>query len=147
MLITDALLGEHAVFYAQFDDMEQMTGTRQVEEVKTSAALLVAGLASHAALEDELLFCALEPAMGTGMGPIAVMRSEHEEIEGNLYRLAGVNSAAAARELLLATIDVARQHFSKEERVIFPMARQALGSDDLEELAHEWANRRMVFVG
>lgn len=56
MKVTDALLGEHAVFYAQFDYLEKtIPPAKDLALVKSQGAMLTAALASHAHLEDELL--------------------------------------------------------------------------------------------
>jgi len=57
MVITDAFLGEHAVFYAQFEHMEQIIpSTESLSEVKSQGAMLASALRGHAQLEEELLF-------------------------------------------------------------------------------------------
>ena len=145
MKITDALLGEHGVFYSQFNQLEQVVPTlTDVALIQTSAALLAAGLASHAHLENELLFKALEPHLGTGMGPLAVMRMEHNEIETNLARMPEVKAVDEARELVLHIVEVARQHFAKEENILYPAARQVLDEETLTQLGLQWAQQRHV---
>lgn len=146
MKITDALLGEHGVFYAQFSHLEQVVPQlADLALVKAQAALLTAALETHAHLEEELLFSALEPHLGQG-GPLAVMRMEHQQIEEGLARLPGLTEAALARQLLLQVVEVARGHFAKEEQVLYPMAQQALGETALEELGARWAEQRQVVV-
>jgi len=147
MKITDAFLGEHGVFYAQFSHLEQtVPNTAALGEVQAQAALLTAALETHAHLEEELLFSTLEPHLGQG-GPLAVMRMEHQEIEGGLARLPGLGELAPARQLLLRVVQVARDHFAKEEQVLYPIAHQALGEAKLEELGARWAAQREVIVG
>jgi tetratricopeptide (TPR) repeat protein len=68
--------------------------------VRALGALLAAPLASHAHLEDELLFRAFESVMETRMGPVAVMRMEHEQIEGGLERLPHIDDVESARRHL-----------------------------------------------
>jgi len=81
MRIIEALLGEHGVFHAQFDHLAQKAPTAETRAwVQGQAALLAATLNTHASLEDELLFSSLEPHLGP-MGPLAVMRMEHDQIE------------------------------------------------------------------
>ncbi len=66
MKITDALLGEHGAFYAQFDRLEEtLPHTTLAGEVREQAALLAAALVSHAQLEDTLLFERMRAAGGT----------------------------------------------------------------------------------
>jgi iron-sulfur cluster repair protein YtfE (RIC family) len=146
MKITDAFLGEHGVFYAQFSHLEQVVPQqRDLALIQAQGALLTAALETHAHLEDELLFSALEPHFGQG-GPLAVMRLEHEQIEGGLARLPGLGDLGQARELLLQVVRVARDHFAKEEQVLYPMAHQALGEAKLAELGALWAAQREVVM-
>ncbi len=145
MKITDALLGEHAIFYAQFDHLEQTVPVADtIALVKSQGAMLAAGLAGHANLEEELLFKTLEKQIGSE-GPLAVMRMEHEEIEQSLERLPGVEELDQARELLLHVVATAREHFAKEEQILFPLASQTLSIDTLNELGAQWAASRAIF--
>ena len=144
MRITDALLGEHGVFYAQFDHLQEaMPVAETLAQVKDQAALLAAALKPHANLENDLLFAALDPYLGQ-MGPLTVMRREHDEIEGALARVQEVQDLAEARDLVLHALYVARDHFAKEEQVLFPMAHQVLSAEVLTQLGAQWAERREV---
>ena len=146
MKITDALLGEHAVFYAQLDHLEQVIPTANaLAQVKSQGAMLAAALVSHAQLEEELLFTTLEPHIGP-MGPLTVMRMEHDEIEGTLARLPKIQELAEAQSLALHVIQVAREHFAKEEQILYPIAEQVLDTDTLTQLGRQWAERRRVII-
>ncbi len=147
MKVTAALLGEHAVFYAQFDYLEKtIPQVKDLTLVKSQGAMLTAALATHAHLEDELLFIALESHLDPQFGPLAVMRMEHNEIEGSLERLQEVPDLAEAKNLLLHAIQTARAHFAKEEQVLFPMAGQMLEANQLSQLGAKWAEIRKVAV-
>lgn len=139
--ITDALLGEHGVIYPQLAHLEQ-AGFGSAGEARAAAALLAAGLATHAQTEDELLFAPLEERIGPG-GPLAVMRIEHEQVEGTLAQLQEVEDAGEAKALAARLAAIAREHFAKEEQVLFPIAEQALGQEELTRLGAEWARRRL----
>ena len=140
--ITDALLGEHGVIYAL---LEQLTSRPfdSAEEARAQAAELAAGLATHAHLEDELLFVALEVPLGPNGGPLAVMRAEHAEVEGTLERLTRVEDVQEAETLADHLATVAREHFAKEEQVLFPMAEELLGEEALRSLGEQWAAQRL----
>jgi hemerythrin-like domain-containing protein len=105
--------------------------------------MLAAALAGHAQLEEDLLFKTLERHIGS-IGPLAVMRMEHDQIEEGLERLPAVRELEQVRELLLQIVEVARGHFAKEEQVLFPMASQALSTETLIDLGEQWARRRAV---
>jgi hemerythrin-like domain-containing protein len=147
MKVTDALLGEHGVFYAQFDRLEEtMPSEDRVEVLRGQAALLASALAPHARLEDDLLFGAMDGVVGAGSGPTEVMRAEHEEIEAALRALESMTDANAARATFLEAIHLARVHFLKEESVAFPSAEEVLGAETLERLGEEWARARGVVL-
>jgi iron-sulfur cluster repair protein YtfE (RIC family) len=146
MKLTDGLLGEHAVFYAQFDHMEQVVPAAEgVAEIRTQSAMLTAALATHAGLEEELLFQSLDPYPEAG-GPLNVMRAEHQEIENTLEQIPGIAELEIAQQRLLHVVYTARQHFAKEEQILFKLAGQLLGEEVLRDLGTQWALRRKVMV-
>lgn len=146
MKITEALLGEHGAFYAQFDHLERVLGTASLGEVKAMGLLLESGLQDHANLEDDVLFEAVEAKQGPGAGPTGPMRDEHDEIRETLGRLPLVNDVEEARDLVLHAVDTARDHFRKEEQMLFPIAERELDLDQLNELGARWADVRRVMV-
>lgn len=139
--LTDALVGEHGVIYPLLDHLAGCS-FGSAEEARSLAEQVAAGLRTHAQIEDDLLFVSLEQHLGSSGGPIAVMRAEHEEIEGTLDRLSRVSHVREARTLALHLRAVAREHFAKEEQVLFPMAEQLLGEEALRSLGQEWMARR-----
>lgn len=155
--VTHAFLGEHAIFYALFDRLRTLVPkTDSVERIHDHASLLEAALLTHAELEERLLLHPLETDL---TGPVQVMRAEHAHIEAELrtilsdqHREIGqaftkLRTAVAlpeARMQLLAVLDFARDHFAKEERILFPMSHAILGADRLRQLGAEWASQRRV---
>jgi iron-sulfur cluster repair protein YtfE (RIC family) len=143
MKITDAFIGEHAVLYPQLGEIERAApACSTAGEARARAALLTAALKSHADLEEELLFVEMESLPEAG-GPIAVMRSEHLDIEESLSRARETDDLEEATDLLLHVVDVARPHFAKEEDVLFPMAGELLDEATLLALGDRWAGRRL----
>ena len=146
MKLTDALLGEHGVFYSIFDQIE--IALAQANSAGDGRALMAgvgAAIASHAQIENDLLFNEMEKRMGPG-GPVAVMRDEHERIEAGFEAIAGEQDLGRIRTTVNELFGLARQHFGKEEQVLFRIARQQLGDELLEAKALEWAERRRVSV-
>ena len=143
MLITDALLGEHGVFYLLFQDIEKaLPALDSVAALQNRVASLAFSLEAHASLEDELLFTALEPHLGTQGGPLAVMRIEHNQIVNLLERIPSAPDLAQGRVLVSQMIEVSRAHFQKEEQVLFRMARKFLDEESLSALGTKWSARR-----
>jgi hemerythrin-like domain-containing protein len=146
MKITDALLGEHGVFRAQLDYLAgTLPSVEDLTSITSQAALLSSALTIHAQLEEELLFKSLDPHLGE-MGPLAMMRMEHQEIEHTLKQILGTKELMESRQRLMHITDVARQHFDKEEQMLFKLAEQTLGEDVLRNLGARWAERRGVMI-
>lgn len=144
MKITDALEGEHGVLNALLEHLKaKLLEAVELDFLHKLGAMLEAALASHARLEEELLFSTLDPHLA-GAGPLVVMRMEHEEIEGALAKLPSAADLEQGRGLLGHVINTASDHFTKEEQVLFPMAERLLGEPELTRLGTEWAQRRAV---
>lgn len=147
MKLTDALLGEHALFCVLFDKIEEMAATEGVMAPIQSATLILNTLVmSHVAIEEELLFPALVPHLGED-GPVQVMRDEHVDIERALEEIEDAEQINEAADLTLHALSIVRSHFKKEEEVFFEMARQTLDDETLTRLGESWAIVRRVTIG
>ncbi len=144
MRITDALLGEHGVFYAQFNACEELIETADADAVRRAAALIASALKPHAQLEDELLFDPLVERADRELDIFPLMEQEHAMIADLLDQIQRTRTVVEARELLLEAIDLARVHFMKEERIAFPRAEQELDETELLRLGRQWSERRGV---
>jgi len=167
----DLLLGEHRVIMAQIDELRAAVrdlakrGEAAVPDALPALGraghMMATRLLAHARKEDEALFPALEQVLGSGTGPVAVMRMEHRAIhaQADLFRRtlheleqvehpAIVAGGAELRELAAAggsaaklhdtaehIIQLLDLHFGKEEDILFPMARQVLSGEDLAGVA------------
>lgn len=151
---TQVLLAEHAHIRAIVDPAIEAAGELSRRgpaaygparaSFLAMADLLEGDLARHAAKEDEILFPAIERALGSAQGPTAVMRDEHRRIHsgGEQFRrgLAGLSdepSAEAALSLAEGLLDLGGLidvHFKKEEDILFPMAEAQLTQEELSTL-------------
>ena len=146
MKITDAFMGEHAVLYAQFDHLEKaVPAAKTLGEIQALAAVLEAALTSHAQLEDELLFDGLQPGFAQ-MGKLEKVQREHDGICGGLAQVRAARTRSDARRQLLAVVQMAREEFDLEERVIFPLAEETMRAETLEKLGKHWARKRALPV-
>jgi hemerythrin-like domain-containing protein len=144
MKITDAFMGEHAVLYAQLDHLEEaVPRAKTAGEVKAMAAMLEAALASHAQLEDELLLDSLQPGLAQ-MGKLEKVQHEHDGICSGLAQVRTVRTRAEAQRRLLAVVQMAREEFDLEERVIFRIAEDTMHAETLEKLGRSWARKRAL---
>jgi hemerythrin-like domain-containing protein len=140
--LIDILLGEHGVFYCLFDNLDsRVPKTERMGEVLSIARTLFAALASHTRLEEEILFNELEPHLGAD-GPLAVMREEHDEIHRTLDIARDAQQTFEGIDRLLHVLAVARQHFHKEEQILFKAARKHLGEKKLQSLGRRWVETR-----
>jgi regulator of cell morphogenesis and NO signaling len=124
------------------------------------ARMMATRLLAHAQREDEALFPAVEAVLGGEGGPTSLMREEHRAIHAEaarfratlrelnevehpaivsggerLQRLAAHGGSAA--ELRACGAEILRlldDHFGKEEQILFPLARQILSPDVLDEV-------------
>ncbi len=111
---------------------------KKSEGAKASFLAFDSAMRRHFAMEEELLFPAIEAKTGmTDQGPTAVMRMEHEQMRGVLDQMSQAvetgdfQAALDQGDTLLMLI---QQHNIKEEGVLYPMADQVLGAE-WEELA------------
>ena len=142
MKITDALLAEHQVYHNIFDHIETtVPKLTALGEVKVMAALMEKMLKAHSDTEDELFLGPLEHCFEQ-IGQRDSFIEEHQEIDGNLRQVQKANRLKAAQRLLLAAVANSRQHFDREERIVFPMAERVLKSKTLTELANVWRRQR-----
>lgn len=147
MLITHALLGEHGVFHFLLAHIEQsLPALDSLPILQNRIAAFASALESHAGIEDELLFNALEPHLGTAGGPLAVMRFEHTQITDLLGNIESATDLDPARALAAQMIQVTRGHFQKEEQILFRMAHQFLSEDELAELGAKWSQYRKIHI-
>jgi|TARA_B100000315_G_scaffold260470_2_gene322181 hemerythrin-like domain-containing protein len=146
MKITDALRGEHAVLYVIFDFVrDTISNSEDITIIKNSVSVLERTLLSHAEIEDNFLFPELDPHIA-GMGPLEMMRTEHQSIDEILKSYRDENDVDALKALIRQLIDLAFGHFQKEEMALFAMAEQFLTDDELTALGDKWAEKRNVVV-
>jgi iron-sulfur cluster repair protein YtfE (RIC family) len=108
--------------------------------------MLRAAVQTHAQIEEEILFPALERA-GLTNGPLTVMRAEHREIDELLSAIAAAKDLAGAQDGAARLLALLRAHFRKEELLLFPMVGQALAEGELSELGQRWSGERGVPCG
>ena len=141
MKITEALLAEHVVCHQVFDHLESsLDSLRTVAELRAVARMLQSLLDHHSAIEP------LEHCIDN-LGHRETFHQEHEEIDDNLRRVQEVEDPDKVRRLLQAAVLLCREHFDKEERLVFPLAEQSLSERTLEELGRRWQEQRHARIG
>lgn len=146
MKITEVLLAEHFVFHNLFDRLEQsLPQHKTLIELQAVARLFESSMRDHSYVEDELLIEPLEPYL-CQLGQSDNFHDEHEEIEAGLANIQTTHDFAEASRLFLNAIHMARKHFDKEERIIFPLAEKLLSPKTLVSLGERWAASRRTLV-
>jgi len=142
MKITEALLAEHVVFHNLFDHLEKtVPRLKTLEEVKLAGTLLEVLMRAHSETEDELFIDPLESYLAQ-IGQNETFHEEHEAIDRELKEMQKARTLDSARKLLLAVVESSRQHFDKEERIVFPMAEKVFKPKTLLELGDSWKRWR-----
>jgi hemerythrin-like domain-containing protein len=155
MLPTDILRQEHQLILKVLGAAE-----REARAIAGGAAVDPDRLASfvdfirnfadhcHHAKEEDLLFVRMgEKGFPLQGGPIAVMLHEHELGRAHIKAVADSIAAAAAGvaaartvivEHLAAYAALLRQHISKEDNILYPMADQVFSEDDQSALVADF---------
>jgi hypothetical protein len=147
MKITKILVAEHVVFHNLFDHIEQTAARlKTLAEIKLLSATLEVLMQAHARTEDELLVEPLEHCLAQ-IGQSETFHEEHDEIDARLAEVQQARGAKQARELLLRAVLRSREHFDKEERIVFPLAERVMKARTLFSLGDEWLKRRDAVLG
>jgi hemerythrin-like domain-containing protein len=94
-------------------------------------AALTNGLDAHIALEEERVFSGIGSVLGDDL--VAPFRDEHQEIRALRDEVLALASRGnAPPDLCLRLCDLVVEHQQREDLVLFPCARDALDSRDLE---------------
>lgn len=96
-------------------------------------AFLSTAVRAHNDNEERALF----PLLGDD-APTALFVEEHRrlrELEVELARAARTGDASRAADVALETVELLRAHIAREDEVLFPLARERLGSSGLARVA------------
>lgn len=144
--VTDFLQTDHRRLDRLWEEHQQGLRSGNLEEARTRFAEFALGLQHHIRMEEDILFPVFEERSGMReMGPTAVMRSEHQEIQallaGITAALAGaVDSAAALRAVqdqAEALETFLQSHGQKEENVLYPMSDRMLAEKERDDLVRK----------
>lgn len=116
-----------------------------IDEVDSSYRFLTRHLVPHAAAEDEVLYPAVERAMGAPMGT-ATMRRDHVEVQRLADELGALrwrlhrtdtlatDMASDLRRVLFGLYALVSLHFVKEEEIYLPMLDHSLSLEEADAL-------------
>jgi len=140
--LIDLLLGEHASILTLFRHYENSLATLDLSALRAAGSVLEAVLMAHAIDEDGLLFNALPAGQRGVRDTLDAMCGEHNELRQLLEALPAIDEPARARGQLRRVLELAREHFAVEERILFGIARRELTQETLCALGREYASRR-----
>jgi hypothetical protein len=140
MQVTEAIALEHATLLRVFDQVERvLPRLRSAAEVGTLATILEGLLTTHAELEVNFAFVALDHALHHKRR-LTSLHEDHRELDGRLGQVHEAPTSERARRLLRAAMRAAREHFRYEERDLFPAVERALGRGALTALGEAFKN-------
>ena len=139
------LMDEHRVIEKVLDALETAADLEVRPDFYDRALEFCTAFADacHHAKEEDRLFPLLEErGIPREQGPVGVMC--HEHVQGRAYVQQMRDAAAAGdydrvRRVSLMYVGLLRDHIQKEDNVLFAIARDVLGREDLERLAAEFA--------
>lgn len=140
--LIELLLGEHAAILALFRNLEQRLPSMGLKEMQGAGYTVEALLMAHAIEEDALLFHSLPEKRPSVRETLDAMFGEHNEQRKLMEELRVAKTTLAVRKVLRQVMELTREHFAVEERVLFELARKLLGKRKLGELGGEFARRR-----
>jgi hemerythrin-like domain-containing protein len=144
MKITEILMAEHAVFHNLFDHIEaSVPRLETLGEVKSLAALVDKVMAPHSKTEDDLFIEPLEHCFEQ-IGQNETFHAEHRRIEERLASVQRARTLMDAKKILLEAMSASRDHFDREERIVFPLAERVLKAKTLSELGKTWQQKRQA---
>ncbi len=136
--VSTAFAEDHRRCDDLFARLEESLSHNRWSEVTEGFSKFTATLERHLAIEEESLFPALEEHLGTPLGPVEVMRSEHvsmreliQQLEQEISRQDSARCLSLCETLLI----LIQQHNLKEEQVLYHMADEALPAERAQTLA------------
>lgn len=115
-------------------------GPEQTEDFTWLMQTVDSHLLHHIRKEDEVLFPALEAFLPHDLGPLAVLRGEHSDMNEIYRRVRQAGEARARGNAGAEVLDtflkfgsgltqIVRDHIYKEDRVLFPMVTRFLSPE------------------
>lgn len=144
------ILAELESLLKTLDSNVQWTPERQ-QIFDTLSKYFTEDLTSIIRKEDEILYPSLKELFPSALGPLSVLRSEHQSLRIHFRRLCeigkslgpGENSPETLRDFEQCgwkAVEVLHDHLYKEDRVLFPMVARFLTAELDAELVGKMEN-------
>jgi hemerythrin-like domain-containing protein/uncharacterized protein (DUF2249 family) len=128
---TEYLEGDHDRLDALLLEARRLADAGSFERARALFREFRCGLSRHIEIEEQVLFPTFERLTGIAAGPTRVMRMEHVEIRVLMETLAAAFDSDDERTgaRVDALVAVLSEHNMKEERMLYPMTDDALGTE------------------
>ncbi len=135
--LADILTHEHRRCDGLFAQSESAVANGDLDVARRDFGEFERSMNRHFDFEEQVLFPAIETAMGPGMGPVQVMRLEHDQMRA-LFRDMTLALAAGDKQRYLGLSEtlliLMQQHNMKEEHILYRFAGELLGDREQELL-------------
>lgn len=126
-MTTSEFLGDdHRACDALWADVERSADAGDIAATRGLFTAFEEAMQRHFAFEEQVLFVALDAATGMhGLGPTAVMRSEHEQMRRVLHAMSVALATGRADDMMAegdTLLMLLQQHNMKEEHIVYPLA-------------------------
>ncbi len=131
--IASAFTADHERCDAEFAALEGAVARADWARATEHLQRFGTAMRTHMDTEEQSLFPGLEAHTGAGMGPVAVMRMEHNQMR---ELIEGLESAVAARNggdvlgIADTLLILMQQHNIKEEQILYALADELLAEAD-----------------
>lgn len=148
----EQLKGEHPPLLNKIDEIEELCtiAEKQIEinedfkKIRPTLIKFAEELHVHSTREENHLFEMMAVYIGRDVGPIAVMEYEHEQAHGLIDKFlentkSGYESYTTEKvnediQLVKQAAYTLKNHFAKEENVLYPMAENMFSEEEKQEL-------------
>jgi len=131
MTILELMLDHHRQCDDSFTQVENLVAKKDWSNARALENFL-AVMTRHFQVEEDVLFAALERKIGEGMGPVVIMRQEHQQMSILMDQMKDAFTARDQAKFLSLSdtwMMLTQQHNMKEEEVLYPMMDDVLATD------------------
>ena len=126
-MIKEFMTNDHRECDNLYAPLEEAIGKGDFEKALELFIPFKNAMLRHFAMEEEVLFPKMEEFMGSGEGPIYVMKMEHNQIRSIINQLGeAIEAKNKSKALGLGEtfMIMTQQHNMKEEQILYNMAEQ-----------------------
>lgn len=131
--VVDVLLADHAVLR---DLLARLDASDRPSEMRRLYLRIIDEFCTHEAAEEEVLFPVVRALVQSDADSVVASIGEHSEVDDLLTEMRCLPpSGCAFAKRAMALVVTLGAHLDAEEEQLFPLLREALGTDRLVDLA------------